>query len=131
VRNGISVRCNETVRAFVYVLVVFALTLQQLAPLCLMATAATGGHTTVLCTAEGMRTVAVDADGKPIPAQDNQDHQCPMCACFQNAHALAAPAIVAIDAAPPVYADITASSHRPYTPPYLLYVSTGPPRAAA
>lgn len=129
--SGISVRCSETVRTFVYVLVVFALTLQQLAPLCLMATAATGGYTTVLCTAEGMRKVAVDADGKPIPAQDNQDHQCPMCACFQNAHALAPPTIVALDAAPPVHVSIMASSHRPFTPPYLLYVSTGPPRAAA
>lgn len=128
-RNGTSVGCNAMARAFAYVLLVFSLTLQQFAPLDLMAAAATGGHTIALCSVGGTRTVTVDADGKPIPHE--QDHQCPMCACFQNAHALAVPAIVAIDASLPTYFSVTPSLHRPYTPPYLLYESTGPPRIRA
>jgi hypothetical protein len=94
-----------------------------------MASAATGGHTIVLCSVGGTRTVTVDADGKAIPHQ--QDHKCPMCACFQSAHALPAPAIVAIDAPLPTHISTSASPHRPYTPPYLLYESTGPPRLHA
>jgi hypothetical protein len=127
VRSATSVGINATVRAFAYVLLVFSLTLQQFAPLSAMA--ATGGHTIVLCSIGGTRTVTVDADGKAIPHE--QDHKCPMCACFQSAHALAAPAIVAIDAPLPTRISTSASPHRPYTPPYLLYESTGPPRVHA
>ena len=126
-RIGSSVAVNATIRAYVYVLLVFSLTLQQFAPIGLMA--ATGAHTIVLCSVGGTRTVTVDADGKPIPHE--QDHKCPMCACFQSAHALPSPAIVAIDAPLPTHISTSASPQRPYTPPYLLYESTGPPRIHA
>jgi hypothetical protein len=127
VRIGTSVAVNATIRAYAYVLLVFSLTLQQFSPLASPAFA-TGGHTVVLCSVGGSRTVTVDAGGKPIPRQ--QDHKCPMCACFHSAHALAAPAIVALDAPLPAHISITPSLHRSYTP-YLLYESTGPPRIHA
>jgi hypothetical protein len=128
VRIDATVGVNATVRAFVYVLLVFALTLQQFAPPGLMA-GATVGHTIVLCSVGGTRTVTVDADGKPIPQE--QDHKCPMCVCFQNAHAPTTPAIVAIAASLPTYLSVAPLLHRPYTPPYMLYESTGPPRVHA
>jgi hypothetical protein len=130
-RMSVSVGCSATVRAFVYVLTVFALTLQQLAPLCLVQSAATGGHSVVLCTVAGMRTVPLGADGKPIPNAPTEDQGPTCCACFQGSQGVAAAEIVAFDAAPPIRVEIAASSHRPYPKPYLLYVSTGPPRLPA
>jgi hypothetical protein len=124
-RSGRSLGVDATVRAFAYVLLVFSLTLQQFAPLGVMA----GGRTIVLCSVGGTRTVTVDANGKAIPHE--QDHSGSMCACFQSAHALPAPAIVAIDAPLPTHISTSASPQRPYTPPYLLYESTGPPRLHA
>jgi len=128
-RMSVSVGCSATVRAFVYVLTVFALTLQQLAPLCLVQSA--GGHSVVLCTVAGMRTVPLGADGKPLSNAPTEDQGSTCCACFQGSQGVAAPEIVAFDAAPPIRVEIAASLHRPYPRPYLLYVSTGPPRLPA
>jgi hypothetical protein len=113
-----------------------ALTIQGLAPLCLpgiMRTA--GGPSIILCTAHGLQTVHLGADGKPLsntPAPNQQNSDCPLCAAAHIGGGFTAPALVALSL-PPIARERVARlapAPVPALKAYFPYVTRAPPALA-
>jgi hypothetical protein len=112
-----------------------ALILQGLAPLCLGGmTAPADGSFIVICTAQGMQTIRVDGDGKPLsnaPAQDHQASPCLLCAHAHGPTGFVPPAHIALLVSTDVQTPLRAFSAEPVRSPHISYVSRAPPSAYA
>ena len=111
-----------------------ALMVQAVAPLCAagrVGTGAAGSSNIVLCTAHGLETIRIGADGRPVqdaPAQDQQA-SCLLCAFCHTATGFTAPASIGV-AAPLIFAQkrgIIAAAPAIASRAYLSYVTRGPP----
>jgi len=136
-----SFACTKALRTLALLLGLVALTAQGLAPLCLGASMGAPSSQSsissiVICTIQGMRTIQIGADGKPVPnnpAPDQQNSTCPICTGFQTASAFGAPAPVQLVAPatfkrlPRMFASASAPSQRSHTP----YSNRAPPASAS
>jgi len=127
----------KALRTLALMLGLIALTVQGLAPLCKGAAMAApaaqvGGSSIVICTIDGMRTIQLGDDGKPLPeksAPDQQTPNCPTCTSFHPASAFAAPqpALLVAPASytrlPRMFASAPATSPRSHAP----YSTRAPP----
>jgi hypothetical protein len=79
-----------------------AVAAQAIAPICLsgfVGSRATGGISIVLCSAHGLQTINLDANGNPVngaPDNGNPDSQCPMCVACHAASLLVPLAVTLI-----------------------------------
>ena len=128
----------KALRILALMLGLIALTAQGLAPLCLgAAMAAPSSHhagvsSIVICTLEGMRTIQIGADGKPVPNQPaptQQNSTCPICTGFQAASAFGAPqpALLIAPAAFKRLPRIFASARPPSLSSHASYITRAPP----
>ncbi len=130
----------KALRTLALLLGLVALTAQGLAPLCLGAamgapSSQSSISSIVICTIHGMRTIQIDADGKPVPnnpAPDQQNSTCPICTGFQTASAFGAPAPVQLVAPatfkrlPQIFVSAPAPSQRSH----VFYITRAPPASA-
>ena|SRR5258705_3666901 len=131
----------KALRTLALMLGLISLTVQGLAPFRIAAAMAApasqaGGSSIIICTIDGMRTIQLDADGKPLPeksAPDQQSPNCPTCTSFHSASAFAAPqpALLVAPASytrlPRMFASASAPSQRSHTP----YSNRAPPASAS
>lgn len=108
-----------------------ALMVQGLAPLCVGGEAGGAVASVVICTAHGFQTVAVDADGKPLPQAPGKSMSDCCSACHMpggfalgSPLALAAPSSVAYNGPHIARAPVADTRF------YASYVTRGPPAAA-
>jgi len=115
-----------------------ALMVQAVAPLCAagrVSTGADGSSAIVLCTAHGLETIRIGADGRPLQDAPAEDHHasCFLCVSCPSANATPTPSFIGIAApatgmgAPAIAAAAPAISLKLH----FSYVSRAPPASAS
>jgi hypothetical protein len=126
-----SSRSNGTLRALALWVGLVALIVQSLVPICVSGTAsASGGASIVICTVQGMQTVQIDADGKPVPSAPSSGHEtCFLCLGCHLGGGFIAPqfAVLAAPSSPAHEAIAFAEAPARARPPYRPYSNRGPP----
>ena len=123
----------DAIKQWVANLLLIALMLRALVPVGYMpdfAAAAKGEYKVVICSAAGSKTISLDADGIPVPADPSEQHDQP-CA-FAGVLAFAGPALEALTISPPATAlDIGVPRQSAELPPARagpVLGSRGPPQ---
>jgi hypothetical protein len=108
-----------------------AIFLQQLTPYCLAHPNTAPGHTIVLCTSAGMKTVIVDESGTPAgPQQPDHGAPCTFCVSGHNTVAFTASQPEPIEAAAHVLGTLSDDPHTS-APMFHWYASRAPPHLSA